>query len=181
MSGGMNAINALTPADRTAAFSLLDIASYDQWSWNDAELIKALKNGVTVPSWGTRAVIDDENSLVSSENTALRNWKIPESATFSQRKAMEYIRAFFSKRQRLYTGGCRSFYTPEQWNAKESADLNVRTAVAVICGDGGEVSYAINSMKGDVAFYRAFNAHLEAAGLYTESLTCWATAIYERP
>lgn len=73
-----------------------------------------------------------------------------------------------------YSGGCRAFYTPDEWKDKgEEYGLN---SVLIVVHDGGDLSpvFGIDGDPRDV--WQA----LTAKGFWFEPCTCWYSAIYDR-
>lgn len=78
--------------------------------------------------------------------------------------------------EKPYTGGCRTFYTQEEWRTRLEQWGN--DAVMVICHDGGDYAHFFNQDYESYSFYNKMDEALRAAGYWPEALTCWATAIY---
>ena len=73
-------------------------------------------------------------------------------------------------------GGCRAFYTPEQW--KERGEEYGLGSELIVVHDGGDLCPFLNW---DYECYDAVDKSVEAlkkVGTYAESCTCWYTAIY---
>ena len=81
-----------------------------------------------------------------------------------------------------YTGGCRAFYTREEYAVLEGG-VPSNTA-AVIVHDGGDLSYLLNTNKCDTkeqfARYNAACALAEEHEFWFEHLSCVATAVYRK-
>ncbi len=74
-----------------------------------------------------------------------------------------------------YTGGCRAFYTPEEWKAKgEKYGLN---ATLIIAHDGGDLADYFGPMAPDELIIKMENA-LSAIGYYADLCTGWYSAVY---
>tara|TARA_Y100000296_G_scaffold84354_1_gene117467 strand:- start:54 stop:410 length:357 start_codon:yes stop_codon:yes gene_type:complete len=74
------------------------------------------------------------------------------------------------------TGGCHTFYTPEEWAARgEEYGLD---SVLIVVHDGGGAAPYFNL---DYEAYNKFDrmgTALGRAGFWPEACTCWYTAIY---
>lgn len=77
------------------------------------------------------------------------------------------------------TGGCRPFYSPEEW--EERAEKYGRDSVLVVAHDGGDVASFFNYDYMDYRAIDAMNEALSAAGYYAEQCTSWYSAIYPIP
>lgn len=74
-------------------------------------------------------------------------------------------------------GGCKTFYSPQEWRDR-GEEYGLRSELVVVYDGGGPRSFFE---------YQGLNSHLidemhkalEAVGLYHERCTCWYGAIYE--
>lgn len=73
-------------------------------------------------------------------------------------------------------GGCRAFYTPEEW--KERGERYGLSAELIVVHDGGDLDDFFSYDSGYYALVEGMNEALNAVGVYAESCTCWYTAIY---
>jgi hypothetical protein len=74
-------------------------------------------------------------------------------------------------------GGCRAFYSPQEW--RDRGEQYGRDALLVVVHDGGDLAPMLNF---DYCDQRAMNrqvAALAKLGLFAESCTGWYTAVYE--
>ena len=74
------------------------------------------------------------------------------------------------------SGGCRAFYTPEEWQDR-GEDYGC-DSVLIVVHDGGDLARAFNISYGDDETMGAVYEALKAAGFWSEACTCWYTAIY---
>lgn len=75
-----------------------------------------------------------------------------------------------------YGGGCRAFYTSEEWQARGEA--YAQGAALVVCHDGGDAAHFFNL---DYMNYEAHDLMVQALhqiGFYPDACTGWYTAIY---
>lgn len=80
-------------------------------------------------------------------------------------------------RTRLTSRDGVTLYTPEKWRARNEKWGN--NAVLVVCHENCELNDVFNAeTRRDVAALRALEKQLARVGLYSESLTNWATALY---
>jgi hypothetical protein len=76
-----------------------------------------------------------------------------------------------------YTGGCCTFYTPDEWKArKEEHCLN---AELIIVHDGGDFSNMCNYNKCEYTLLEKFANELKKKGYYTESAYGWYSGLYK--
>jgi hypothetical protein len=101
---------------------------------------------------------------------------IPEGLSEQGRKAAQVVLDVLIRNRRVYTGGCRTFYTPEEWRARgETWGLN---ALVIVVHDGGDVAPFFNSAYGDGYATKDMREALQAAGFYAENSTSWYSDIY---
>ena len=73
-------------------------------------------------------------------------------------------------------GGCRAFYTPEEW--RDRGEKYGTDSVLILCHDGGDLALYCNL---DYAYYRGqklLNFCLKDIGYYYEPCTSWYSAVY---
>ncbi len=86
------------------------------------------------------------------------------------------IREFMRSEDALYNGGCRAFYSPDEW--KERGEMFGTGSALILCHDGGELSYRCNWDKCRIEEIRRFDDFIYTLGYYVESLTGWYSALY---
>jgi len=83
----------------------------------------------------------------------------------------------FIRRRKITTGGCRAFYSPREWAARnEKYGLD---AVLIVVHDGGGLAPACNLDYQDYQLHDALQKQLAEAGFYLEGCTTWYSAIYK--
>lgn len=102
--------------------------------------------------------------------------KMPEGLDADGTAAYEAIMQFLRERELTYTGGCRAFYSPDEW--KERGERYGLQSVLVICHDGGDLAPALNLDYEMYDLHDALQAHLGRAGFYVEGCTGWYSAVY---
>jgi len=76
----------------------------------------------------------------------------------------------------LYTGGCKAFYTPEQW--KDRGEQFGLYSILIVCHDGGDFAPFFDwGIEAD-SWRNVMNARLKNLGFYAEQCTSWYTSIY---
>jgi hypothetical protein len=89
------------------------------------------------------------------------------------RKGAAIIKRHFESLN-LDTGGCKAFYSPQEWEARgETYGTN---SLLVVCHDGGDMG---ELMDMDGVFYDDVLLKLEKVGVYIEACTGWYSALYE--
>ena len=91
-----------------------------------------------------------------------------------QKKITDWITAYNGGT--FYTGGCRPFYTPEEWEAR-GEDYGTES-ILVLVHDGGDLARFCNEDYGDYPAIDAFQVFLKSKNLYLEGCTCWYSALY---
>lgn len=113
----------------------------------------------------------------------MKDFEIPEGLCPKGKKAAEAIvRMVELDAQRVgrapYTGGCRAFYSPKEW--EEKGNQYGQGALLIVVHDGGDLAPFFNQDYGDwVRFDRQTRTILRVGGVYTQSCTSWHSAIYE--
>lgn len=74
-------------------------------------------------------------------------------------------------------GGCKAFYTPQQW--AERGESYGRNSALVVVHDGGDLAPYCNYDYGSYDLIEKMNAALKKIGYYLESCTCWYSAVYK--
>lgn len=105
------------------------------------------------------------------------NLKTPDDASDLARMAAEAIRSILPGN--ASTGGCRAFYTPEEWAAR-GEDYGT-DSVLVVVHDGGCLAGYCNQAYTDYHSRERLRRALADLHLYPEQCTSWYTAIYPLP
>lgn len=75
-----------------------------------------------------------------------------------------------------YGGGCRAFYSQEQWQKR--GESYGREAALIVVHDGGDAAMFFNWDYECEEAAKMMDKALSAIGYWAESCTCWYTAIY---
>ena len=104
----------------------------------------------------------------------------PENLSPLGKRAHKAIMEVLRRHEMTYTGGCKAFWSPQEW--KDRGESYGHLSELVIVYDGGDLVpfFSPESVQGYV-LYERMRAALEAVGLYWEQCTCWYSAIYEHP
>ena len=77
-------------------------------------------------------------------------------------------------------GGCKAFYTPQQWEDKGlSHILYGCDSALVVCHDGGDLAPYFNDAYEQYHLIDKMVKALEEIGYYYSGCTCWYSAIYK--
>lgn len=106
-----------------------------------------------------------------------KGFEIPDGLSPKGRAAAERIIAFLKSKDRLYSGGCKVFYTPEQW--KERGEQYGCDSLLIVVHDGGDHAGAFNYAYEQYDFHRQMLGDLKKMGVYAEQCTSWYSAVYE--
>lgn len=93
-------------------------------------------------------------------------------ATIAKRESAN----FTHPRGPISGGGCRAFYTPDEWSDR-GEEFGTESAL-VICHDGGDL---MQYFSYDYCVYESIdhmNDALGRIGYFAEQCTCWYSAIY---
>jgi hypothetical protein len=101
---------------------------------------------------------------------------IPKGLSPEGKRAAEAIVAFLTENEATSTGGCRVFYTPEQWaDRREAYGLK---ALLIVVHDGGDHAPYFNLDYCQYVAWEEMNTNLRLHGVYAEQCTGWYSAIY---
>ena len=80
----------------------------------------------------------------------------------------------------VHTGGCRPFYSPQEW--KEHGEEYGTDAVLIVVYDGGDLRYFFNPSAewGASKLCDKMRKALAKHGYYYEQCTGWYSAIYKK-
>lgn len=112
-------------------------------------------------------------SRLTSPNEA-DAWAIPEDLPELGRKAAEVIFSFCHAHDCHYTGGCRVFYSPVEWQARREP---YHSNLLIVCHDGGEHKRAVTMDAEDYNTYEQLQRELADIGVYLQQCTTWYSAV----
>ena len=97
--------------------------------------------------------------------------------TKEQKKIADAILDVMKVHDLTDTGGCRTFYTPQEWRDR-GEQYGLRSEL-IVCHDGGDIQVAFNydCMCYDVI--EEVRVALDKIGYWAEPCTSWYTAIYK--
>jgi hypothetical protein len=101
---------------------------------------------------------------------------IPEGLTPEGRKAAEAIVEVVKKGDDTYLGGCKPFYTPEEW--RERGEEYGLESELIVVHDGGDLVCYFNYDYGAYKSVEKMEEALEELGMFAEPCTSWYSAIY---
>ena len=98
---------------------------------------------------------------------------LPEGATEEQARIHATIVKVIGPKAR--SGGCRGFYTPQQWRQR-GEEFGLDSALIVV-HDGGDLAPYFNYAYERERLREKMNKALKAIGYYADPCTGWYTAI----
>lgn len=105
-----------------------------------------------------------------------KNFEIPEGLSPEGEKAWELVTTFFVENKMTDTGGCKTFYSPKEW--QEKGNRYGTKSVLIVVYDGGDVSKVCNIDKENYDLNEHFCKFMNKFGYSFEECTCWYGAIY---
>lgn len=103
----------------------------------------------------------------------------PEGLSEAGNNAYEVILEILKAENALETGGCRTFYSPEEWSEREEDYCT--DAELIVVYDGGAVGpyFSLDHDHPKYRRYEKMRTALEAAGFYAEQGTHWYAGVYK--
>lgn len=92
------------------------------------------------------------------------------------RLAAEAMIAFWRAEGTLDAGGCRVFYSPQEWTKR--GEEYGRASLLVVVHDGGMHAGSLSYDREQYARVEALNAALQPLGVFVEQCTGWYSAVY---
>jgi hypothetical protein len=106
----------------------------------------------------------------------IENLAAPKDITPLATQAVASIVAVLVMEGSDYTGGCKTFYSPQEW--AERGEKYGKDSLLIVAHDGGEVSRYFDYDRGDYSAIARMDNALRLLGLFAEAQTNWYTAIY---
>ena len=108
--------------------------------------------------------------------TSHADYAKPKGLSADGNKAYAAIIAFLKKNDMTYTGGCKAFFSPQEW-AERGEEYGL-TSELIVVHDGGDLASIFNLDYGNYKLYDRMVKHLDKSDVWSEGCTCWYTAIY---
>jgi len=105
---------------------------------------------------------------------------MPEGLSDVGKAAYEKIMRVLHLSNKTYTGGCKAFYSPQEW--KERGEKYGLKSHLIIVYDGGELTSFFNAdhaMMDGFRKYEFMRTELKDSKTYSEECTGWYSAVYE--
>ena len=104
--------------------------------------------------------------------------QIPEGLCDCGRAAAKTIINLLRQEDSIWTGGCRTFYTPAEWRAR--GESYGGDSLLVVVYDGGEVGpyFSMDQSYPHYQQHTRMAETLEGAGYYSEECCTWYSAVY---
>lgn len=117
---------------------------------------------------------------INPANRANPNLQIPTGLSRKGRTAaMTILRVLQEKAidGKIETGGCRLFYSPQEW--KDRGEAYGTEALLVVVYDGGDAYHHFSFNTEAVSYLDGMAKALQTVGLMAEACTGWYSAVYE--
>ena len=109
----------------------------------------------------------------------MEDFNIPIELSENGKKAAQAIVALLTEELSSPSGGgCKAFYTPEEW--QDRGELYGHGAVLIVVHDGGDQARYFNMDYEQYACVERMGAHLGPLGLYAQQCTGWYSAVYAK-
>jgi len=105
-----------------------------------------------------------------------KEFEIPEGLSPKGLAAAEMIRKLAEKNG-WSTGGCKTFYSPEEWQSR--GESYGAESLLIIVHDGGDIAPRCNLDYMCYDEHDKFQRQFAPLGLFVESCTNWYSAVYE--
>lgn len=105
---------------------------------------------------------------------------MPEGLSAKGRLAYDAIVGLLRQKRMTYTGGCRAFRSPKEWEARGER-YGCKSELVVVY-DGGDLGqfFSLDQAEPGYGLYEEMRKALALAGVYAEECTGWYAAIYPR-
>jgi hypothetical protein len=109
----------------------------------------------------------------------IKNLEQPEGLSGAGKKAYRAIIKQLEKNGLTDSGGCKTFYSPQEWSAR--GEEYGKGAALIVVYDGGDIRYFFNSdtaLEYGWSLIDGMQKALDAKDLWAEACTGWYSAIY---
>lgn len=95
-------------------------------------------------------------------------------------KAYDVVMAVLMANEATTTGGCKAFYSPQEWEERE--EEFGQGCELIVVYDGGDLArfFSLDHGYPKYAMHSKMRVALESAGLFAEECTGWYSAIYRK-
>jgi len=100
----------------------------------------------------------------------------PEGLSPAGELAYEAIMAVLTQEDSLFTGGCKTFYSPAEW--RERGEEYGGNSELVVVYDGGDVRRFFSYTSDDYEAMGKVDLALDNLNMYAEDCTSWYSAVY---
>ncbi len=102
---------------------------------------------------------------------------MPEGLSHTGQKAYRKIVKTLTKAGATFTGGCKTFYSPQEW--ADRGEEYGQGAELIVVYDGGDVRAWFSCDHGSYQMQEKMREALKKVGVYAEECTCWYSAVYK--
>ena len=106
--------------------------------------------------------------------------KMPEGLCHCGKAAAQVIVNLLKEEGSTYTGGCKTFYSPREW--EDRGESYGAGSVLIVVHDGGEVGpyFSLDKSYPSYESHTRMSKALKEAGFYSEEGTSWYASIWPR-
>ena len=106
-----------------------------------------------------------------------RELAMPEGLSEKGQQAYKLLVDLMHKHEMTFTGGCKAFYSPAEWKARDARFCCNSELVVVY--DGGHARYFCSLDWHDATLYNEFRLALAAIGCHFEEAEHWYGGVYD--
>ena len=103
--------------------------------------------------------------------------EIPSDLTDQGKDVVKAILNFMRKKDLGFTGGCKAFYSPKEW--EDRGEIYGASSELVICHDGGDLAHIFNLDYENYDLYEGMREELAKYDVFVEQCTSWYSAVYK--
>lgn len=104
------------------------------------------------------------------------DFEMPADLTETGKRAYGLILDFLKENHLQFAGGCKTFYSPDEW--KSRGESYGRDSQLIVVYDGGDVGNAFSFDMENYDMVEKLRVRLADAGLFSEQCTTWYSAVY---
>lgn len=102
---------------------------------------------------------------------------IPKGLSTKGKLAAKEILKFLKEKGLMYTGGCKAFYSPKEW--EDRGEIYGTTSELIVCHDGGDLTSIFDLDHGGYDLHEELLARLHSIDVMVEQCTSWHSAVYK--
>lgn len=103
--------------------------------------------------------------------------EIPSGLSKQGKDAIKVILKFLKDKNLEYTGGCKAFYSPKEW--EDRGEIYGISSELIICHDGGDLAHIFNMDYENYDLYEEMRVKMNLVDMFVEQCTSWYSAVYK--